>query len=246
MHHQISPAILYWGTPVVLITTLNLDGSPNVAPMSSAWWLGHRCMLGLAATSQTTTNLLRTKHCVLNLPSEDMVPAINLLAKTTGTCPVPQWKESVGYIHVKDKFAHAGLTAQESEVVGVPRVRECPVQMECELVVAHEMMGDLPGREGAVLAIEVNSSRVHVEDELRLTGFENRVDGEKLRLCFMAFQEFYGMRGKVGESRLAKIGEENYRGLTGTAGGGKIEEVEVMNEKVEVDAMEEKVVEVVE
>jgi len=50
-HHTaiINPAIFYWGTPVVLISTENLDGSFNLAPMSSAWWLGNRCMLGLGA-----------------------------------------------------------------------------------------------------------------------------------------------------------------------------------------------------
>ncbi len=40
MHRSIEPAIHYWGTPVVLISSLNEDGSTNVSPMSSAWWLG--------------------------------------------------------------------------------------------------------------------------------------------------------------------------------------------------------------
>ena len=46
-HRVAEPAILYFGTPVVLIGTSNDDGSYNLAPMSSAWWLGWRCMLGL-------------------------------------------------------------------------------------------------------------------------------------------------------------------------------------------------------
>lgn len=54
MDQAIEPAILYAGTPVFLISTLNEDGSANLAPMSSAWWLGWSCMLGLDATSQTT------------------------------------------------------------------------------------------------------------------------------------------------------------------------------------------------
>ncbi|KAE9378298.1 hypothetical protein N431DRAFT_399870 [Stipitochalara longipes BDJ] len=222
MHHTISPAILYWGTPVVLITTLNLDGTPNIAPMSSAWWLGHRCMIGLGAHSQTAENLLRTKTCVLNLPTEDMTPAINALARTTGSNPVPEWKHSVGYVHVKDKFAHSRLSPQDSDAVPPPRIKECPVQMEAELVVAHEMMGDVPERKKAILALELKILRVHVEDELKLDGFENRVDVEMLRPLFMVFQEFFGMkRGKVEKSRLAEIGEENYRGLTGTVVVGK-------------------------
>jgi flavin reductase (DIM6/NTAB) family NADH-FMN oxidoreductase RutF len=65
------PSILYFGTPVVLISTTNADGSYNLAPMSSAFWLGWRCIIGLAAASKTTENLKRTGQCVLNLPSSD-------------------------------------------------------------------------------------------------------------------------------------------------------------------------------
>ncbi|MEA2222773.1 MAG: hypothetical protein QOH83_1149 [Solirubrobacteraceae bacterium] len=55
MHTITDPPILYFGTPVVLISTENEDGSPNLAPMSSAWWLGRRCMLGLAVASIEAT-----------------------------------------------------------------------------------------------------------------------------------------------------------------------------------------------
>ena len=40
-HLSVEPAILYLGTPVVLISSINEDGSPNLAPMSSAFWLQH-------------------------------------------------------------------------------------------------------------------------------------------------------------------------------------------------------------
>jgi flavin reductase (DIM6/NTAB) family NADH-FMN oxidoreductase RutF len=134
MHSIISPAVLYWGTPVVLITTENEDGTHNMGPMSSAWWFAHRCILGQLAMSQTTQNMLRTKKCVLNLASQDMTPHINLLARTTATNPVPEFKASLGYTYVKDKFGHAKLTPQKSDLVGPPRIRECPVQMEAEVM----------------------------------------------------------------------------------------------------------------
>src|SRR4029078_6486018 len=41
----VEPSILYFGTPVALIGSLNEDDTPNLAPMSSAWALGY--MLGL-------------------------------------------------------------------------------------------------------------------------------------------------------------------------------------------------------
>ena len=98
---QIEPAILYFGTPVVLIGTSNEDGSFNLAPMSSAWWIGWRCMLGLDPTSKTTENIIRTGECVLNLPSADLVGAVDRLARTTGTDPVPAGKIKRGYRHEK-------------------------------------------------------------------------------------------------------------------------------------------------
>ena len=41
----IQPSILYFGTPVVLITTRNPDGSANITPMSSAWALADRVVI---------------------------------------------------------------------------------------------------------------------------------------------------------------------------------------------------------
>src|SRR3954464_10543156 len=95
--HQIEPAILYFGTPVVLIGSTNEDGSYNLAPMSSAWWIGWRGMLGLSAVSKTTENMIRTGECVLNLPSSDLVGAVDRLARTTGSDPVPSGKVQRGY-----------------------------------------------------------------------------------------------------------------------------------------------------
>src|SRR5579862_3081197 len=137
MHQTIEPAILYFGTPVVLISTVNGDGSPNLAPMSSAWWLGWRCMLGLGATSKTTENMIRTGECVLNLPSTDQVAAVNQLARTTGTNPVPEGKRRRGYRYERDKFGISGLTPIASQTVAAPRVLECPVQLEAKVEATH-------------------------------------------------------------------------------------------------------------
>ncbi len=74
-HTVIDPAILYFGTPVVLVTSVNPDGSSNIMPMSSAFWLGQTGVLGIGARSQTAANLQRNLGCVLNLPSVDLVTA---------------------------------------------------------------------------------------------------------------------------------------------------------------------------
>src|SRR5215469_12328630 len=98
-HVSVEPSILYLGTPVVLISTVNEDGSFNIAPMSSAFWLGWRCVLGLDASSKTPENMVRTGECVLNLPSVEEVGAVDRLAKLTGTNPTPARKIDRGYRH---------------------------------------------------------------------------------------------------------------------------------------------------
>src|ERR1700733_1548758 len=149
MHVTTDPPILYFGTPVVLISTENDDATANLAPMSSAWWLGHRCVLGLAAGSRTTQNLQRTGECVLNLPSASLVGNVDRIARTTGSDPVPDGKRRRGYRHVAEKFTEARLTPVASELVSPPRVAECPVQMEATLEAAH------PAGEGGTLPLEV-------------------------------------------------------------------------------------------
>ncbi|KAF5603292.1 hypothetical protein FPCIR_1488 [Fusarium pseudocircinatum] len=214
-HSIITPAIMYWGTPVALITTSNEDGTANIGPISSVWWLGHRCLLGLASGSQTTLNIFRTKQCVINLPSADMAHYINPIAKTTGTPTVPPGKKDRGYTHCKDKFAASGFTQQPSDLVQPPRISECPVQMEAEVTNSMDLMQDVPDRKGFLIAIEVKILRTHVRNDLRMEGYENRIDPDRWRPLIMSFQEFYGLApAKVAESSLGTIDEEKYRAFT--------------------------------
>jgi flavin reductase (DIM6/NTAB) family NADH-FMN oxidoreductase RutF len=91
--------------------------------MSSAWWLGWRCILGLDASSKSPANMLRTGECVLNLPSVEEVDAVNRLARLTGADPVPDRKVMRGYRHEAKKFETAGLTPIPSETVAAPRAK---------------------------------------------------------------------------------------------------------------------------
>ncbi|MDR2322867.1 MAG: hypothetical protein LBE60_14620 [Microbacterium sp.] len=59
-HTTISPAILYFGTPVSLLSTVDDQGHANLAPNSSLWWLGQNAVIGIGSRSQTAQNLLAT------------------------------------------------------------------------------------------------------------------------------------------------------------------------------------------
>src|SRR5699024_2961658 len=150
MHKTIEPNILYFGTPVVLISTLNQDGTTNLAPMSSAWWLNQSCMLGMSSESQTIHNLQREQECVLNLPSFELVGAVDKLALLTGRNQVPEPKKKMGYCYEADKFGKSKLTSISADLVKAPLVKECPVQLEARFVKSH------PFEEpSSLLAIEV-------------------------------------------------------------------------------------------
>lgn len=211
MHSPIDPAILYFGTPVVLVSSENADGSANLAPMSSAWWLGRSCMLGFGARSHTPANILRTGECVLNLPSVHQAAAVDRLARTTGSDPVPPHKQAMGYRHERNKFAAAGLTALESDLVRPPRVAECPVHLEATLEAVHPLAVRDEQRRGGLVALEVRVVRVHVEDALRLAGHTDRIDPTRWRPLLMSFQRFFGIGDEVHPSRLAEIPESAYR-----------------------------------
>ena len=211
MHHTIDPGILYFGTPVVLVSSTNPDGSANLAPMSSAWWLGRSCMLGFGARSHTPAHIQRTGECVLNLPSVQQAAAVNRLARTTGSDPVPEWKAQNGYRHVRDKFAIAGLTPLVSDTVSAPRVAECPIHLEAVLESVHPLAVRDAARRGRSIALELRIVRVHVADEVRLAGHADRIDPDRWRPLIMSFQHFYGLGERVHDSTLAHIPEAAYR-----------------------------------
>jgi flavin reductase (DIM6/NTAB) family NADH-FMN oxidoreductase RutF len=206
MHKTIDPTILYFGTPVALISTLNPDGSPNLAPMSSAWWLGWSCMLGLGQMGQTSDNLIRTRECVINLPSEDLVTHVDRLALTTAKNPVPEKKRQWGYRHESDKFGLAGFTAVESESVAPPRVRECPVQMEGIVHDFHPF-----GKNVSANVFEVHITKLHVDEKLLASNVDGNSNGQRphidpvqWRPLIMSFCRFFGLGGEVHPSRLAE------------------------------------------
>lgn len=215
-----APAILYFGTPVVLIGTRNPDGSANLAPFSSVFWLGWRAVVGLGVASQTAANLERTGAAVLNLPSEEQAAAVDRLALTTAANPVPPYKQARGYRHAADKFALAGLTELAGETTCAPRAAECPVQMETERVSRRGLAEGEAGLEGRVAAFELAVRRVHLAESILVPGERDRVDPLRWRPLMMSFQHYFGLTAReVHPSRLARIPEHLYAPSAGRGAG---------------------------
>ncbi|MFT4210753.1 MAG: flavin reductase family protein [Microbacterium sp.] len=183
-HVAIRPSILYVGTPVMLIATRNPDGSANLAAASSYWALGRMLVIGLEADGQTAANVTAHPELTVSFPQPELWPAVEAIADTTGSDPVPAAKAS-RYRHVADKFAAAGLTAQESEIVVPPRVAECALQLEA---VARRITPGL----GDYHLVEAEVVRVHAIPEIVVPGTEH-VDPRAWRPTIYSFRHYYGL-----------------------------------------------------
>jgi flavin reductase (DIM6/NTAB) family NADH-FMN oxidoreductase RutF len=193
----IEPKILYFGTPVALISSLNENGSTNLAPISSFWALGWTVMLGLLEETKTAENLARHPECVVNLPAPDMWQQVEKLAPLTGKDPVPEIKAKQ-FRFEADKFGAAGLTSLTSELVQPSRVKECPVHMEARVLRLHKMSGDKLEQLGGGVAAEVEIIRVHVASQF-VVG-ENYIDPQKWSPLIYNFRHYFCL----GETELGK------------------------------------------
>ena len=206
----IEPPILYFGTPVVLTCTTNENGSPNLAPISCVWWLGWSCVLGLDISSRTTQNVKRERQCVLNLPSAQLVGAVDRLACLTGSNPIPDHKKRMGYRYEPDKFKVAGLTSVASDLVKALRVKECPVQLEAVVENIRPFgEGDL-GMPFPAVAVEMRVVRVHVHKSIVVTGKPNRIDPEKWRPLITSFRQYFGLGLPLHSSRFSQFSEATF------------------------------------
>jgi flavin reductase (DIM6/NTAB) family NADH-FMN oxidoreductase RutF len=203
----IRPPVLYPGTPVVLVSSRNADGSANLAPMSSAWALGDLMVLGLGTGGQTFANLSARPDCVINYAGADLWRQVEALAPLTGADPVPEHKRQQ-FRTERDKFGAAGLTPRASELVTAPRVAECPIQVECRVAGVRKVEPDGVG------IVEVRVLRVHVHDFLAEPDDRHlRVDA--WRPLFYLFRHYAGRGPELGRSFRATTSQPALDGQPG-------------------------------
>jgi flavin reductase (DIM6/NTAB) family NADH-FMN oxidoreductase RutF len=189
-HRVIRPSILYFGTPVVLLTTQNEDGTVNLAPISSAWALGQHIVLGMGSESQTARNLAARPELAISVASPELWEHVERLAPLTGAHPVPESKRAV-YRYEPDKFAAAGLTPARSEVVRPPRVAECALQLEARAVAM------APGGGGRFFSVECEVLRVHADERIVVPG-THHIDPAVWSPLIYNFRHYHGLAPEVG------------------------------------------------
>ncbi|RKE22788.1 flavin reductase family protein [Streptomyces sp. TLI_171] len=184
-HRVIEPQILYFGTPVVLLSTVNPDGTPNLAPISSAWALDRTVVLGLGAAGRTVQNLAARPELVVNVPGPGLWRQVERLGATTGRPDAAHF--------VRDKFAHAGLTPVPADTVAAPRVAECPLQLEARVA-------DLrPDATGEFRVVEARVLRVHAAEAVTVPGTDH-VEPAAWSPLVYNFRHYFGLGPELGHS----------------------------------------------
>ena len=189
----IEPKILYFGTPVALISSQNEDGSTNLAPISSFWALGWTAMLGLLDETKTADNLAQRPDCVVNIPSPDLWQQVEKLAPLTGKNPVPEIKARQ-FRFEPNKFDASGLSPMASEVVKPERAKGVPCAPGSASVRLHMLSGEKLNQLGGGVAAEVEVLRVHVASEFILG--DNHIDPQKWSPLIYNFRHYYRLADK--------------------------------------------------
>ena len=187
MKRVLNPKMLYFGTPVVLVSSWNSDGTTNLAPMSSAWWVGKTAMLGLSVHSQTVRNLQQRPQCVLNLADAAMVDAIDRLALLTARPDVPEYKRARGYTYEPDKFTAGGLTPARLGEQTPAGVAESLIHMEGQVRNIHP----IDGEDSGLCALEVSVLRTRVDESVLMADHPNYIDPLAWNPLFMKFTEYF-------------------------------------------------------
>lgn len=204
-HVTITPSILYVGTPVALLSTRNPDGSTNISPMSSAFALFDRVVLGLTSTSKGRENAVRERELVINFPTPELASRVEALARTTGRDPVPRHKARIGYEFAPAKFDRAGLTPLAAACVKPERIAECPIQLEAEVLDVHDPAGAWPAeRPEAYQIIEARVLKVHAHRRIVVPGTDH-IDPAAWRPLLYVFRHYFGTGADLGRTFKAEV-----------------------------------------
>lgn len=189
----IYPKILYYGTPVILLTTLNEDETVNISPISSSWALGNYIILGLGVGGKAFENVNRHPECVINIPNPVLWNHVEMLAPFTGKNPVPEYKAEIGFTYNNKKYEASKLTAVNSKCVQPTRILECPIQIEAKV---HAIR--IPNYCSDLSIVETESLHVHAHKNI--LSEENHIDPEKWSPLIYNFRHYFGLGTHLGKT----------------------------------------------
>lgn len=161
--------------PAVLITSKNKEGKVNVFTVG---WVGTACtrppMLTVAIRPERLSYeyIKETGEFVINLPSKDLVRSVDF-------CGVRSGKNI-------DKIKECNLILEDSEIIDVPGIKQCPVTIECRLKSITEL-GSHDLFLAEVLAVNVEEDLIDENGKIQL---------EKSNLICYSHGEYFSIPSK--------------------------------------------------
>lgn len=178
---QFKGSVMLNPVPVVLVTSVNSDGTPNVFTVA---WAGVACtkppMVTIAIRPERLSfdNISANGEFVINLPGSNLVKAVDYCGVKSG--------------RTNDKLREMNLTTESCKVVSVPMIAQCPVAMECIVKSITPL-----GTHHLFLAEVVN---VNVEEHL--ISSEGKIHFEKADLLVYSHGEYF----KISQKPLGSFG----------------------------------------
>jgi flavin reductase (DIM6/NTAB) family NADH-FMN oxidoreductase RutF len=141
--------------PIAWVSSLSASGVANLAPFSyfNAFSQNpHYVAFGIGPVKDTLRNIEATREFAVNLPTWELRERMN----ATSAHVAPE----------VDEFELAGLTKAPCRLIGVPRVAESPVALECRLFQVVPLPDDKGQAEdhmviGRVLGIHIDDRYIH-------------------------------------------------------------------------------------
>ncbi|GAA6020327.1 hypothetical protein JCM10207_003229 [Rhodosporidiobolus poonsookiae] len=219
--------------PIGWISTLNADGSANIAPYSQWNNLSFDPPFVMFSANQkpsdggrkdTVVNVERDGEFCWSLATYDLRDAVNLTS------------EQVPY--GQDEFVLAGLTKQQGELVKPPMVRESPVKFECKYHTTLRLPGNGPmGSHDIVIGQVIG---IHIADSVLTDGLVDVAKTQPIARCgyyqYAVVRETFemvppgdpriraGLEGSVRANRVMQTGEYEREEAEGTGEGeGRVE-----------------------
>ena len=178
VHHYLLGAV--GPRPICFASTIDEDGRPNLAPFSFFNVFSSNPPIAVFSPSRsgrtgkhkdTFNNVQKVKQVVINLVDYKMVEQMSLASSP--------------YSPETNEFVKSGLTPLKSELVKPFRVKESPVQMECEVIEVKELGQN--GGAGNLIICKI--LKMHIAQEL--LNDKNMIDQEKIDLVARMGGDWY-------------------------------------------------------
>ena len=189
LQHAIAPR------PVCFASTINKEGNVNLSPFSFFNLFSSNPPIVIFSparrvrdntTKHTLDNVLEVPEVVINICDYNMVQQVSL-----SSCEYPK---------NVDEFIKTGFTKEASVLVKPPRVKESPIQLECN-VIEVKPLGNTGGAGNLVIAEVL---MMHINDAI--LNEEGKIDQQKIHHIARLGGDWYC---KVDSSNLFKVNKPN-------------------------------------